>query len=116
MTAPKQGFPWGGGAEDLLHVLGVVGDDEPLLLSSVNPTHHNNPIILIQSSGPANEDGLRGEESVGELLLDCLSCVYVHLVGGGLNMLVGNFLVYLHHGPIQLEDIVREVAKPWKIG
>ena len=113
---PKQGFPWGGGAEDLLHVLGVVGDDESLLLSSVNPTHHNNPTILIHSSGPANEDGLCGEESVGELLLDCLSCVYIHLVGSGLNMLVGNWLVYLRNAPIQAPDIETEVAKPWKIG
>ena len=76
---PKQGFPWGGGAEKFLHVLGVVDDDVALLLGPVNPAHHNDAIVLLLSSRPGHEDGLRGEKSVGELLLDCISRVNIHL-------------------------------------
>ena len=80
---------------NILHVRGIVDDDVALLLGSVNPAHHNNPIVLVLSSRPGHEDGLRGEKPGGELLLDCISCVNIHLAAStclwtisGINMLV----------------------------
>ena len=98
---------------ELLHVLGVVDDDVALLLGSVDPAHHDHPIILILSCRPAHEDGFRGEESVGEFLLDCLSRVYIHLVVESICWSAISWF-HLHHRSVCLEDIVGEVAKPWK--
>ena len=63
-----------------IHVCGIIDDDVALLLASVYPAHHDNTIVLVHSSRSGDKEGLRGEEAVGELLLDCLSRVNVHLI------------------------------------
>ena len=60
----KQGFLRSSSPVNLLHVGGVVHDDEALLLAPVHTRHQDDGVILLSPIRVSHEDGLGGEETV----------------------------------------------------